>query len=134
MLGTTGAERSVLVPLILATIENWAASGAPDALTGPIVRGDEATVARQRGAVAERAPELLPLFDALCERTRVIAAKSSMSGPLSGIRVVEVAALGAVPHAAMMLADAGADVLRIDRLGADNVAADLVDAVGGEMQ
>jgi predicted short-subunit dehydrogenase-like oxidoreductase (DUF2520 family) len=74
MLGTTGADRKVLVPLILATIDNWAKSGAEGALTGPIARGDETTVARQRTAVAERAPELLALFDVLCERTRVIAA------------------------------------------------------------
>ena len=33
--------------------------GAERALTGPIARGDEATVARQRAAVAERAPDLL---------------------------------------------------------------------------
>jgi predicted short-subunit dehydrogenase-like oxidoreductase (DUF2520 family) len=74
MLGATGADRSVLVPLVLATIENWASSGAA-ALTGPIARGDEGTVARQRVAVAETAPELLALFDALCDRTRVIAAR-----------------------------------------------------------
>ena len=73
MLRTAGADRAILVPLIRATIENWAALGAPAALTGPIVRGDEATVARQRDAVIERAPELLALFDALCDRTRVIA-------------------------------------------------------------
>ena len=49
-------------------------SSAPErALTGPIARGDEATVARQRAAVAERAPELLPLFDALAEATRELA-------------------------------------------------------------
>src|SRR4051812_41378372 len=75
LLDTTGADRSVLVPLIRASIDNWAKSGAAKALTGPIVRGDEATVARQRRAVAERAPELLPLFDALCDRTRVISAR-----------------------------------------------------------
>ena len=39
-------------------VENWAAHGAGRALTGPIARGDEATVARQRAAVAERTPEL----------------------------------------------------------------------------
>ena len=41
------------------------ALGAERALTGPVARGDEATVARQRAAIAERAPELLELFDAL---------------------------------------------------------------------
>ncbi|MFF5232383.1 CaiB/BaiF CoA transferase family protein [Dactylosporangium sp. NPDC000521] len=40
-----------------------------------------------------------------------------MSGPLRGVRVVEMAALGPVPHAAMMLADLGADVVRVDRPG-----------------
>ena len=44
------------------------------ALTGPIARGDEATVARQRAAVAERTPELLALFDALAAATRDLAA------------------------------------------------------------
>ena len=38
-----------------------------------------------------------------------------MSGPLSGIRVIEVAGIGPGPFAAMVLADMGADVLRIDR-------------------
>lgn len=37
------------------------------------------------------------------------------SGPLSGIRVVELAGLGPAPYACMLLADLGADVLRVDR-------------------
>ena len=37
------------------------------------------------------------------------------TGPLQGVRVVEFAGLGPGPFAAMLLADAGADVLRIDR-------------------
>ena len=37
------------------------------------------------------------------------------SGPLSGLRVVELAGIGPAPHAAMVLADLGADVVRIDR-------------------
>ncbi len=75
MLRTMGADRSILVPLIRATLENWESMGAA-ALTGPIARGDEATVARQRAAVSERAPELVDMFDALCERTRTIAART----------------------------------------------------------
>ncbi len=38
-----------------------------------------------------------------------------MSGPLTGLRVLEVAAIGPVPFAGMMLSDMGADVVRLDR-------------------
>ena len=38
-----------------------------------------------------------------------------MSGPLQGLKVVELAGIGPGPHACMLLADLGADVLRIDR-------------------
>ncbi|MBE7199706.1 MAG: CoA transferase, partial [Parafilimonas terrae] len=36
-------------------------------------------------------------------------------GPLSGLRVVEFAGIGPAPMAAMLFADLGADVLRLDR-------------------
>jgi alpha-methylacyl-CoA racemase len=39
-----------------------------------------------------------------------------MSGPLSGVKVLELAGIGPGPFCGMMLADMGADVLRIDRL------------------
>jgi predicted short-subunit dehydrogenase-like oxidoreductase (DUF2520 family) len=70
---TAGADRDVFVPLVRATVENWAALGPERALTGPVARRDEATVARQRAAVEERVPELVPLFDALVEATRDVA-------------------------------------------------------------
>ncbi len=38
-----------------------------------------------------------------------------MSGPLTGIRVIEMAGIGPGPMCAMLLADLGADVVRIDR-------------------
>ena len=38
-----------------------------------------------------------------------------MSGPLTGYRIIELAGIGPGPFAAMLLADMGADVLRIDR-------------------
>lgn len=40
------------------------------------------------------------------------------SGPLCGIKVIELAALGPVPFSGMMLADLGAEVIRIERPGA----------------
>jgi predicted short-subunit dehydrogenase-like oxidoreductase (DUF2520 family) len=62
--------REVLAPLVRTTVENWAAVGAEEALTGPVARGDDETVARQRAAVAKAAPELVPLFDAMVDATR----------------------------------------------------------------
>jgi len=41
-----------------------------------------------------------------------------MAGPLHGIRVIEIASIGPGPFAAMMLADMGADVVRLERSGA----------------
>ena len=41
-------------------------------------------------------------------------------GPLAGIRVLEVGGIGPNPFAGMMLADMGADVLRLDRPGHAN--------------
>ena len=73
---TAGVPRAALVPLVRAAVENWAALGADEALTGPIARGDEAVVARQRMAVAARAPELVGLFDALADATRDLARRA----------------------------------------------------------
>ncbi|MHB8219328.1 MAG: CaiB/BaiF CoA transferase family protein [Acidimicrobiales bacterium] len=41
-----------------------------------------------------------------------------MSGPLAGIKVIELAGIGPSPYACMLLADAGADVLRLERVPA----------------
>src|ERR1700730_7627543 len=40
-----------------------------------------------------------------------------MAGPLDGLRVVELASIGPGPHAAMILGDLGADVVRVERPG-----------------
>ena len=63
----------MLVPLVQASVQNWAAHGPRAALTGPVARGDHATVERQRAAVGRVAPELLTLFDVLVERTQALA-------------------------------------------------------------
>lgn len=49
-----------------------------------------------------------------CRRVTTISPKQ---GPLAGIRVVEFAGLGPAPHAALLLADLGADVVRVQRAG-----------------
>lgn len=74
--GVAAADaRSLLAPLVRTSVENWAALGPQAALTGPVARGDARTVQRQREAIARDAPDLLELFDALCETTRTLAAK-----------------------------------------------------------
>ena len=74
---TAGVDRQLLVPLVRASVENWAALGAERALTGPVARGDHETVARQRQAVCERAPELLELFDTMVQATEALSAGSA---------------------------------------------------------
>jgi predicted short-subunit dehydrogenase-like oxidoreductase (DUF2520 family) len=74
---TAGLDRALLVPLVRTAVENWATLGPHAALTGPVARGDAATVRRQRAAVAERTPELLALFDALTAATERLAASTS---------------------------------------------------------
>lgn len=68
-----GLHRAQLVPLVQAAVDNWAATGSGAALTGPIARGDEDTVARQRAALAEHTPDDLPLFDTLVSATQRLA-------------------------------------------------------------
>ena len=45
-------------------------------------------------------------------------------GPLNGIRVVEMAGLAPVPYAGMILADFGADVIRVDRTPTEGAKSD----------
>jgi predicted short-subunit dehydrogenase-like oxidoreductase (DUF2520 family) len=89
--------RALLAPLVRSTVENWAERGPADALTGPVARGDHATVARQRDAVERHAPDMLALFDELVDCTAALASGSSPTGqapaggpggasPLVGIR------------------------------------------------
>src|SRR5215210_7035697 len=69
--------RALLAPLVRQTVENVVELGPEAALTGPVARGDDATVATQRAAVEEVAPELLDLFDELVRRTRALAGQEA---------------------------------------------------------
>jgi predicted short-subunit dehydrogenase-like oxidoreductase (DUF2520 family) len=64
--------RELLIPLVLRTAANWAERG-PQALTGPIARGDGATVERHLAALRDSAPELLPLYEALADQAGELA-------------------------------------------------------------
>jgi predicted short-subunit dehydrogenase-like oxidoreductase (DUF2520 family) len=76
---TAGVTREQLAPLVLATARQWAEIGPERALTGPIVRGDGAVVACHRAVVAERTPDLLPLWDALADATKALAAGTTVA-------------------------------------------------------
>lgn len=49
------------------------------------------------------------------------------TGPLAGVRVIELGGIGPGPHAAMMLADLGADVVRVRRPGSVQMPAENLD-------
>lgn len=80
LLGSIAVEnpREVLEPLVRRSLDNWLARG-DRALTGPIVRGDEATVEAHRRALQASDPALLGFYDALATRTREIAAGRQQS-------------------------------------------------------
>ncbi len=56
---------------------------------------------------------------------------SSKAGPLAGVRIVEIDAIGPVPLAAMLLADMGADIIRVAR--PPSAGAGAWDDVGGDI-
>lgn len=64
LLEEVGAPPEAIVPLMARTIENGFD------LTGPIARGDWTTVEAHLAALAERDPDLVPLYRALAEATR----------------------------------------------------------------
>ncbi len=77
--GVDAPGRELLAPLVLRSAANWAERGG-DALTGPIARGDTATVERHLRALRATAPELVPVYEALAERARALAALQEPSG------------------------------------------------------
>jgi predicted short-subunit dehydrogenase-like oxidoreductase (DUF2520 family) len=68
--------RALLAPLVLTTAANWADHGSV-ALTGPIARGDEATVERHLAALRETAPELVSMYEELAALARELAERRS---------------------------------------------------------
>ncbi|HHC08970.1 MAG TPA: DUF2520 domain-containing protein [Actinobacteria bacterium] len=63
-------------PLVETVVANAFDLGPARALTGPVARGDVATVRAQLAAVAEGAPETVPAFAALVEAVAVVAGRS----------------------------------------------------------
>jgi predicted short-subunit dehydrogenase-like oxidoreductase (DUF2520 family) len=55
----------LFLPLVRATLDNLATRGPVDALTGPLSRGDDKTIAAHLGALSVDASDTLPLYRAL---------------------------------------------------------------------
>ena len=89
-----GAERKdalkAVLPLIRGTLANIESAGIPDALTGPIMRGDVQTVRGHLEAMAARMPELLPLYRALARHTVTVARDKGSLGPEAAAEMREL--------------------------------------------
>ena len=78
------------MPLLRGTLANIETAGFPKCLTGPIARGDVATIRRHLAALEKSAPELLPLYKELGKFTVPIGRDK---GSLAADRAAELTAL-----------------------------------------
>ena len=69
-----------LLPLLRGTIVNLEQHGVPNALTGPIARGDAGTLERHLNALADSHPDLLPLYRELGRHTVPLARERDPGG------------------------------------------------------
>ena len=69
-----------LYPLSRATLENLAQQGVASAITGPVIRGDVATIRAHLEALFQAAPHLTPLYGALTAASLPLAAQRG-AGP-----------------------------------------------------
>ncbi len=80
----------LFLPLVQATLENLAVRGPVDALTGPLSRGDAATIAAHLEALAAEAPEALPAYRALGDATLALVAAKAQLDPIVLARLREL--------------------------------------------
>jgi predicted short-subunit dehydrogenase-like oxidoreductase (DUF2520 family) len=69
-----------LLPLLQGTVANLDQHGVPNALTGPIARGDFGTLERHLNALADYRPDLLPLYRELGRHTVPLARERDPGG------------------------------------------------------
>jgi predicted short-subunit dehydrogenase-like oxidoreductase (DUF2520 family) len=82
---TPGDGIKAYMPLLKGTLANIATAGFPKCLTGPIARGDVATIRRHLAALEKSAPEILPLYRQLGLFTIPVGqAKGSLSQEKAG--------------------------------------------------
>jgi predicted short-subunit dehydrogenase-like oxidoreductase (DUF2520 family) len=77
LLARTGLDQArafeILEPLIQGTLRNIASKGSVDALTGPIVRGDEDIIARHLADIDNKMPQFSAMYRLLGRHTLDIA-------------------------------------------------------------
>lgn len=83
-----------LLPLMAETQANLEAQGPEAALTGPIARGDAATVERHLAALAERVPDLVELYRVAGRLTVALARKKGEAAADSLARIEQALADG----------------------------------------
>jgi predicted short-subunit dehydrogenase-like oxidoreductase (DUF2520 family) len=114
--GTFGVDErtavAALLPLVQGAVDNVAAHGPGRALTGPIARGDAATVAKHLAAIAGARPEALPPYRALALATLALARSEGSLSPDEAVALASL--LGEGPGAEGLLSGvaprgAGAD-------------------------
>jgi predicted short-subunit dehydrogenase-like oxidoreductase (DUF2520 family) len=92
LLEVSGVPRAeapkMLGPLLRSVAENVEALGFPEALTGPIRRGDPTSIARQIAILQERLPSALPLFIA-AGQAQLPLARSLGDAPAEGFDEIE---------------------------------------------
>lgn len=72
-----GAPRAAMIDLARGSLDNVASIGAAAALTGPVARGDEATLQRHRAALPE---DERALYDALVDAARRLVEERNADG------------------------------------------------------
>ena len=68
-----------LLPLLRGTVDSLGDTGLPNALTGPIARGDSGTVQRHLAALENHAPQHLPLYHLLGTATLQLAVERGIT-------------------------------------------------------
>lgn len=81
---------SILKPLISGTLANIEETGPVKALTGPIARGDVATVERHVGDIQKKVPDILPLYRHLGGYAIKIALRKGTITEEEALRLAEV--------------------------------------------
>jgi predicted short-subunit dehydrogenase-like oxidoreductase (DUF2520 family) len=92
LLGKAGIDAAtaaaMLGPLLRSVADNVERLGLPEALTGPVRRGDAAGIGKHLDTLARLAPDLLPIYIA-ASRTQIPLARALAEAPPSSFDAIE---------------------------------------------